>query len=161
MMAGDRIEITPEKSAGAPIEIDYSHETGARNMEHFLVHAGDTVQVMRADVVYVLGSVNRPGGYIMQENGRLSVLQAIAIAGGTSVVASLGSVYIIRKGRDNSTVLFELPYKKMTRAKVPDVQLAADDILYIPTSRFKATLTSTQGIVASAAGASIYAAAIY
>jgi len=37
----------------------------------------------RAAIVYVLGAVNRPGGYVMQEDGKLDVAQALALSGGT------------------------------------------------------------------------------
>ena len=40
--------------------------------------------VPRADVVYVLGDVNRPGGIAMVTNdSHLSAVQAISLAGGT------------------------------------------------------------------------------
>jgi polysaccharide biosynthesis/export protein len=161
MVAGDQIKITPPKSTGPPIEIHYSRQMDAKNLEHVIVHAGDTVQVMRAGIVYVLGSVNRPGGYVMQEDGKLSVLQAVSIAGGTSIIASTGSVYVLRKGQDNTYVWLQLPFKKMTQGKALDVQLRAEDMVYVPTNRFKATVTSTQGILAAATSASIYAGVIY
>lgn len=160
-MAGNEIEITPKKGGGAPVEVHYSRQMAATDLEHVMVHPGDTVQVQRAGVVYVLGSVNRPGGYIMQEDGKLSVLQAISIAGGTPLTASTGYVYIMRKNRDNSVVWLKLPYDKMTHGKASDFPLHMNDVLFMPTSRFKATLSSTQSVLASAASASIYAAVVY
>lgn len=160
MMAGDEILIT-RKEGGSPIKVQYSRQLPAENLRKVVVHPGDTVQVMRAGVVYVLGSVNRPGGYIMQENGKLSVLQAISIAGGTTFIASTGSVYVMHKDEDNTTVWIQLPYKKMTQGKAADLPLHVNDILFIPTSRFKATFSNTQSVIASAASASIYAAVIY
>lgn len=161
VLAGDRIEITSGKNNRKPIIVHYSGQMDTAKLKQTLVNPGDTVQVMRAGVIYVLGAVNRPGGYIMQENGHLSVLEAMSIAGGTAVTASTGSVYIMRKNGDNSTVWFKLPYKKMTRGEASDVPLQKNDVLFVSTSRFKATFTSTQGILASAASASIYAGVIY
>jgi len=42
-----------------------------------VIQPGDTVTVKRAGIVYVLGAVTRPGGYIMQEGGELDVTQAV------------------------------------------------------------------------------------
>src|ERR1700689_100489 len=47
-----------------------------------MVYPGDTVLVSRAPMVYVMGDVNRPGGYAITTNdAHLSVLQVIAMAG--------------------------------------------------------------------------------
>lgn len=161
MLAGDRIEITPRKSTVGPIEVHYSRQMNAKDLEHVVVHPGDTIQVKRAGIVYVLGSVNRPGGYIMQEDGTLSVLQAISIAGGTAVTASTGSVYVMRKNPDNSMVWLKLPFSKMTHGKASDVQLHVNDILYMPNSKFKTTFNNTQSVLSSAASAAIYAGVLY
>ncbi len=45
------------------------------------VYPGDLVVVPRAGIVYVLGDVNRPGGFTMQNNGKITVLQALAAGG--------------------------------------------------------------------------------
>lgn len=160
MTAGDEILVTP-KAGGAPIRVTYSRRSSTEHLKEVVVHPGDTVQVMRAGVVYVLGSVNRPGGYIMQEDGKLSVLQAVSIAGGTTYTASTGSVYVMHKEDDGTSVWIELAYNKMAKGKASDYQLRVNDILFIPTSRFKATLSNTQSVIASAASASIYAAVVY
>jgi polysaccharide export outer membrane protein len=105
------------------------------------VFAGDTIIVRKADVVYVVGDVGRPSGFLM-DGGHLSVLQAIALAGGTTRTAKLGSVRIIRKGPEGMT---ETPVqlKKILEAKAPDLPLQAEDILFIPTSATKAVATRT------------------
>jgi polysaccharide export outer membrane protein len=126
-----------------------------------MVEAGDTIQVKRAGVIFVLGAVNRPGGYVMQENGTLSVLQAIAVAAGTNNIASTKSISLLRRHEDGSVVQIELPYRKISRGEMMDVQLRPSDILFVPTNNIKATFVSSQGIIAAATSASIYAAAIY
>ena len=62
-----------------------------------IVYPGDTIVVRKADVVYVVGEVGRPSGFAM-DSGRLTVLQVIALAGGTTKTAKLGSVRLLRKG---------------------------------------------------------------
>jgi polysaccharide export outer membrane protein len=160
MMAGDEIVLT-QKAGGAPIRVPYSRRLPAESLKQVVVHPGDTIQVMRAGVVYVLGSVTRPGGYIMQEDGKLSVLQAVSIAGGTTYTASTGSIYVMHKNDDGTAMWMQLAYNKMSKGKASDFQLHVNDIIFIPTNRFKATFASTQSVIASAASASIYAAVIY
>ena len=52
-----------------------------------MVHPGDTVQVKRAGIVYVMGAVNRPGGYVMQEEGRSTSCRLSRWPNGTTVAA--------------------------------------------------------------------------
>ena len=43
-----------------------------------MVSPGDTVVVSRAGIVYILGDVNRPGGYVMSNNeSQLTLLQGL------------------------------------------------------------------------------------
>jgi protein involved in polysaccharide export with SLBB domain len=97
----------------------------------------------------------------MQEDGTLNVLQAISLANGTTVAAKDSTIYLLRREADGTEVNIALPLKKISRGKRADVQLHATDVLYAPTSTMKAILTNGQGILASAASASIYAAAVY
>jgi polysaccharide export outer membrane protein len=161
ILAGDRIEITPPNREGEPKTVHYSKGMDTKQLNSFVVQPGDTIQVTLAGVVYVLGGVTRPGGYIMQENGNLSVLQAISIAGGTAVTASIKSIYIMRKKPDNTTVWLALPYRKMTEGKVADVQLHVNDVVFVPTSRLKSAFLSSESILSAVTSASIYAGVIY
>jgi polysaccharide export outer membrane protein len=92
--------------------------------------------VRRADVIYVVGDVNRPSGFLMDNGGKLSVLQAIALAGGTTNTAKLSGARIIRKSPQGVN---EIPVslKKMLQAKTGDVPLQANDILFVPASARK------------------------
>jgi polysaccharide export outer membrane protein len=157
--AGNEVQITPSDANAAPVLVHYSRASNPKAIEDAIVHPGDIVQVKRAGIVYVLGAVTRPGGYVMQEEGTLTVLQAISLADGTTVAASTGTVYLLRKNADGSEVDIALPYKKMTQGKSADMRLRATDVLYVPTSAIKMVLS--QEILASAVTASIYAAAIH
>jgi polysaccharide biosynthesis/export protein len=161
ILAGDRIEITAPNGEGEPQTVHYSRGMDTKLLNSTFIQPGDTVQVTQAGVVYVLGQVNRPGGYVMEESGNLSVLQAISIAGGTALTAAVKSIYVMRKNSDKTTVWLELPFKKMTEGKVADVQLHVNDVIYVPTSRFKFTLMSSEGVLASVSSASIYAGVLH
>lgn len=159
--AGDEVTITPADSQAKPRLIHYSQATNASEVENILVQPGDTIQVKRAGIVYVLGAVTRPGGYIMQEEGNLTLLQAISMANGTTLPASVKTIYVLRKNPDGTEVDIAIPYSKLTHGKRPDVALSAQDVVYVPTSKVKAVLINGAGILAATASASIYAAAIY
>ena len=93
---------------------------------------GDTITVPRAPVIYVVGDVGRPSG-LLADSGSLTVLQAIALAGGTNHTAKLGGVRIVRKTPTGMTET-RVPLKRMLEAKSPDIALQADDILFVPVS---------------------------
>jgi polysaccharide biosynthesis/export protein len=117
---------------------------------------GDTILVPRAPIIYVVGDVGRPSGLLV-DNGTLTVLQAIALAGGANKTAKMGGVRIIHKGPTGMTER-EVPLKKMLEAKAPDITLQADDILFVPVSGGKILAASTFNAALSMATAvSIYA----
>jgi polysaccharide biosynthesis/export protein len=159
--AGNTVEIVhSDKNAEAEI-VHYSKDTSTKVAENTIVQPGDTVRIKRAGIVYVLGAVSRPGGYVMQEDGKLTVLEALSMANGTVLTASVRTIYLVRRNPDGTGVRMELPLNKMQRGKDSDVELHATDVVYVPMSRLKSVLTSTQGILAAAASASIYVAAAY
>ncbi len=122
-----------------------------------LVWPGDTLLVPRAGIVYVLGDVGRPGGYLMQDDAQLSLLQALALAAGTTRTASESSARLIRK-RNGVTTELPLHLKAMEHGKQPDLALENDDIVYIPFSFTKNLALGASSVAASASSAIIYAA---
>jgi polysaccharide export outer membrane protein len=117
---------------------------------------GDKILVPKAGIVYVLGDVGRPGGYVMQNNSRMTVLQAVAMAAGVNRTGSEAHARIIH----NSNGKFqerELPLKEIEAGTAPDELLQADDVIYIPFSFGKNVLMGTNSIVAATSSALIYA----
>jgi polysaccharide biosynthesis/export protein len=159
--AGNEIVITHASPDAEPTSIHFSKATTSKTVQDTTVHPGDTVQVKRAGIVYVLGAVNRPGGYVMQEDGTLTVLEALSIANGTTLPASVGTIYLLRRHADGTAIRMTLPLSKMQRGKQADLQLQATDIVYVPLSKVKVAFLNTQGILTAATSATIYAAAVY
>jgi polysaccharide export outer membrane protein len=122
-----------------------------------LVRPGDTVIVPKAGIVYVLGDVAHPGGYVMQNDSQLTVLQAIALAAGASKTASEKRVRLVRN-IDGMSQSVDLPLRDMERGRSPDVPLRANDILYVPFSLAKNVSLGIANITAAASSALIYAA---
>ena len=121
-----------------------------------LVRPGDTVLVPKAGIIYVLGDVAHPGGYVMQNDSQLTVLQAIALAAGTSKTASEKRVRLVRSV-DGLTQSIDLPLRDMERGRQPDVPLQANDIIYVPFSLGKNVALGIANITAAASSALIYA----
>jgi protein involved in polysaccharide export with SLBB domain len=79
--------------------------------------------------VYVLGAVSAPN--IIPYSDQLSVLSAIASAGGTLEYARVGQVAIVR-GSLNSPRIALLDYKSISRGGSADYKLQPGDIVYVP-----------------------------
>jgi polysaccharide export outer membrane protein len=134
--AGTTITVTHKAAPDKPVVVPISRNLEDHPDSNVPVYPGDTVMVRRADVIYVVGDVNRPSGFLMDNGGKLSVLQAIALAGGTTNTAKLSGARIIRKSPQGVN---EIPVslKKMLQAKTGDVPLQANDILFVPASARK------------------------
>ena len=154
--AGRGIQVTHRDQPDRPITVPLSRNATDNPESNIPVLPGDTIIVRKADLVYVVGDVGRPSGFLM-DSGHLTVLQAIALAGGTTRTANLGGTRIIHRGAGGpSETPVEL--KKILRAKAPDVTMQADDILFVPTSTAKVIAGRTfEAAMQAATAASIVA----
>ena len=128
-------------------------ETVKQNLQ---LQPGDTVMVSKAGIVYVSGDVKNPGGFLLDSNENLTVLQAIALAQGLNPTAASGNVRIIRR---DSGKLEDIPVglKQIMEAKSPDIPLENEDVLFVPNSASKsAARKSLESIVQVATGLAIY-----
>jgi polysaccharide export outer membrane protein len=126
-----------------------------------LVYPGDVVKVTRAGVVYVVGDVRRPGGFLLKTNENISVLQALALAEGlTPTAEGKHARLILPAGASGSRTQVMINLNKILDGKAPDRMLQANDILFVPNSSRKSVLhgfaQSTGGILMAVAGASVY-----
>ncbi|MGB6482861.1 MAG: polysaccharide biosynthesis/export family protein [Candidatus Acidiferrales bacterium] len=103
-----------------------------------MVYPGDVVKVPPAGIVYVVGQVRKPGGFLLKANENLSVLQALALAEGTTSTSAGKSARIIRT-EDQSGTKKEIPINlnRILAGKAPDPVLQAKDILFVPNSAGK------------------------
>lgn len=152
--AGKIIEIRHHGTVGPQTEVvQYSRNVDNSVLSKTVVQPGDVVTVKRAGIVYVLGGVARPGGYIMQEDGDLSVTQALALAYGTTMSAAVGSMRLIRKTDDGRVEEIPIPYRAIVKGKIVPMRLQAEDIIYIPISKIKTVLGS--GLVNTGVAAAV------
>jgi polysaccharide export outer membrane protein len=132
LSAGRKVSIIRLHSQAPPITVNLPRNLADDLQDNIEIMPGDTITVPRAPVVYVVGDVGHPTGLLV-DNGSLTVLQALALAGGTNHTAKMGATCIIRKGPAGMTET-RVPLKKMLEAKAPDMNLQADDILFVPLS---------------------------
>lgn len=149
-----------ERSGDRQHPVDYYvSNNGVQAIERqVMVDPGDTIVVSRAGIVYILGDVNRPGGYVMSNNeSQLTLLQGLALAGGVSRAAKQGHAHLIRQKPAGGYTDTELSVGDIQKGKQPDLALLPGDVLYLPFSyaRNLAT-TGSASIAASTAGAAIY-----
>ncbi len=106
--------------------------------ENIIIMPDDVISVPKGRVVYAVGSVVRPGGFMLGDQESMSSLQVISLAEGFNNVAAPANARILRSvpGSPNRT---EIPInlKLLMAGKAPDVPLRGDDILFIPTSAAK------------------------
>jgi polysaccharide export outer membrane protein len=152
--AGKKVMIMRRGSTNAEV---VEMRNGAQDWaeSNVAVQPGDTVMVSKAGIVYVTGDVKLPGGFVM-ENAKMTVLQAVALAQGTNPTASLGKTMLIRKtpaGQKETPIALN----KIYSAQSPDVNLEAEDIVFIPSSKTKTGLRKAMDtILATASGMAVY-----
>ena len=154
--AADRHITVKRQKSGEQLRYYVSNDAEQALSEVVMVYPGDTVLVGRAPMVYIMGDVNRPGGYVIATNdAHLSVLQAIAMAGSASKTAEQSRVRLIRTTGQGEV---ELPIHldAIQKGKQPDVMLQPNDVVYVPFSWMKNVAMSSSSIGASTAGAAVY-----
>ncbi|HXE13952.1 MAG TPA: polysaccharide biosynthesis/export family protein [Bryobacteraceae bacterium] len=106
--------------------------------DNIIIKRDDVLTVPKAQMVYVIGEVQKPGGYVLNERDSLSLLQAISLAGGLTKTASAKHAKVLHEV-DGKSDRVELPNNvaKILAGKAPDISLHADDILFVPNSTSK------------------------
>ena len=102
--------------------------------ENILILPGDAISVPRAELVYVIGSVSRAGGFALNEHSTISALQVLSLAEGLSKTAASDHARILRKDPSfRHAVEIAVNLKSLLDGKIPDVPLS-NDILFVPNS---------------------------
>jgi polysaccharide export outer membrane protein len=148
--------VTPEK-----VEIDVDRLFFSRNQDlNIPIRPHDIITISQADVFYVEGGVRQASSFHFPSRDRVTVLQAVAMAGGLISTASRGGARIIRTQEDGSRTLIPIELGKIIKGQSADVPLIANDILYINDSTTKAALRrGVEAIVSTASGVTVYRAA--
>jgi polysaccharide export outer membrane protein len=97
------------------------------------IEPGDIISIPidRPAYVYVDGAVRTPGRIEQLASRPLSLLQAIARAGGPTDRADLRNVQVLRRGEDGEQTLIEVNLKKVRKGEEPDPTLRDGDIVVV------------------------------
>jgi polysaccharide biosynthesis/export protein len=155
-MANRHVTVKRHKS-GEQLTYYVSNNSEQALSDVVMVYPGDTVLVPRAPLVYIMGDVNRPGGYAINTNdAHLTAMQAVAMAGSANKTSVLSHVRLIRTTEQGQV---ELPVHldAIQKGKQPDIALKPDDILYVPFSWMKNVVLSSSSVASSTAAAAVYA----
>ena len=162
MRAGSVVNIYHRDDPHTPHLVILDPSGADRGAEHNPeLMAGDMVEVSRGGLLYVVGDVNRPGGFSVDPAQAMTVLQALSLAWGPSQNAALQKAVLIREQKGGRTVT-SLNLKRMLRGQDPDLPVEERDILFVPDSTAKNLWNRTvESAIQSAAGVSIYAGMVY
>jgi len=154
--AGRYALVTRRSDPQHPVQVPLLTGTPDAMQNNVVVEPGDTILVSKAGVVYVVGDVRMPGGFVMENGNDITVMKAIALAQGTNPNAALNATRLIRKTPEGPKDV-PLDLKKILAAKAPDPQLQPDDVVFVPGSAGKsAAKRGAEAILQMATGIAIW-----
>jgi polysaccharide export outer membrane protein len=157
-IAGKAVSVTHKGDAQHPILARLDNAPDMALRADVAILPGDTIVVPRSGVVYAVGDFVRPGGFLIENNDRLTVLQAVALAQGTNRTAKLKRGRLIRKTPEGRQ---EIPVnlKDIVAGKSSDIRLEDGDILFVPSSEAKnMAYRGLEATIALGTGIGIYRA---
>jgi len=133
--AGRKVTIEHRGDPDHPVDLQISSNLAENHDSNVDVSPGDTIIVSRAGIIYVVGDVSRPSGFLIEDNS-LSVLKALALAGGGTRTSALSKTRILRQ-TPTGVQEIHVNLKKVLYAKAPDLPLVKGDVLFVPGSPAK------------------------
>ena len=105
------------------------------------LEGGDVVVVPRSGIVYVIGAVDRPGGFVLSnDRQQMSTLKILSLAGGLRRTARSDQAVILRKDAAGQQKQVAVNLKSILARRSEDVPLYPSDILVVPESGGKRAL---------------------
>ena len=114
------------------------------------VRPGDVITILESEQIYVVGNVVKPSALPLKE--KITVSQAIAMAGGTLPDTQSDRVRLIRQEPGSSTkkeIIIDL--KAINKHRAEDIALQANDIVEVPTASGKRFLRTLLGSITPSA----------
>ena len=153
--ASGSVTISHKGDLDDPVKVEFTQDPAEMVRSNVELQPGDTVFAAKAPMVYVLGEVNKPGGYILNSANAMTVLRVVAAAGGPTHAAAVGGTKMVRRTPIGLQEL-PVPLKAILRGKTADMPLSADDIIFVPSSHLKTVVAMSTVVATSAATAAIY-----
>jgi len=133
--ASQSVSITHNTPPWDMVTVNLAGPRGDRLENDVEVQPGDRIVVLRAGVVYVIGDVGKPGGYVIEGKDNVTVIQALALAQGMNRTAKSNG-FLIRNAPGGRTQT-QLALNKILVNQAPDPKLQDGDIVFVPLSGAK------------------------
>ncbi|MCU1292844.1 MAG: polysaccharide export protein [Bryobacterales bacterium] len=133
---------------------------GSKSAGNILIQPNDVISISRAKVVYVAGSVHKPGGFSLGERDQLSILQLLSLAEGLNATADAQRAKVFHTAKDGvKRSETSLNVRNVLEGKGPDAYLEPEDVLFIPDSKQKgAALRAAEIAIQMGTGVTIWRA---
>lgn len=132
---------------------------GGDTSHNLNLKAGDIVQVSEKSfqLYYVVGEVNRPGAFQLPGQQPLLLTQAVAWAGGTMKTAKSEKGLLVRYDERGQRQEIAVNFEEIIKGRKPDFTIQANDVIFIPGSKFKTLGYGLLGVIPQAAqNAAVY-----
>lgn len=120
---------------------------GIMNAEHpeenLLIQPFDVITVPKAELVYVVGTVKKSGGFTLADREKVTVLQALSMAEGFGPQPADKDCKILRKTGNSDREEIPVNLNAILKGKSPDVPMQSEDILFVPSSMGKKVIART------------------
>jgi protein involved in polysaccharide export with SLBB domain len=120
-----------------PLVLDLQNLARGGNQIYLSLPArpGDVIIVPVSGQVLVQGWVDKPGPYKITSG--LTVLGAVAAAGGPLFPADTSSVQIIRSGKHGDSITYTVDLERIKRGEMPDRPVQEADVIEVSSSTAK------------------------
>lgn len=139
--AGDSLFVLREGANGGErsisIDLEELIEHGDQNL-NIPLQANDVINVPVDKVIqiFVFGCVRSPGAQSFKLSDKVTLLQAIAKAGGLAEGAKKKAVLIKRRNKDGKEINITVNLKDIIKGNKPDIDLQKGDVVYVPESKW-------------------------
>lgn len=124
-----------------PLVVDLGTDPLHSGLANIPIFPGDTIIISRIGVVYMIGDFKSPGVISLTQYSPLTLMEATAMSGGIAFQGKFDDVRLIRTVGDHRTVV-KLDIQRILHGKDPDPILQANDIVFIPDSTIKASISN-------------------
>ncbi len=137
--AGPEILVTQTQGGPDNTPISLTHRIPVKSLinaadpaVNLPLHGGEQIRVPEIGKIFVVGNVQKPGSFPLQDDDETTVLKALALSGGLSPYAAKVAYVIRRDDRTGHKNEIPIELRKIMKRQSGDVTLLANDILYIP-----------------------------
>jgi polysaccharide biosynthesis/export protein len=119
-----------------PQDVELSRDMHDLHTLNAVVIPGDVVAIVTSGTFFALGEFNHPGAFQVVGTQHMTLLQAIASAGGPTPYAGLSKCRLLRTVNGHrEEILFDM--LKLQKGQIADPLVHTDDIIYAPRNNSK------------------------